>query len=148
MIGDNVLEFYMKLQFNETSTPEMSAELIKNSDVVPHVYPNISDIIHADRILEIGCGTGWLSNSIAYYYGNEVEAIDFNPRAIEHAKLTAEVLGISPEFVQADLFEYRTEPADLVISNGVLHHTSDCMSGIETCIDLTKPGGYILRAVS
>lgn len=29
MKRDDVLEFYKKLQFNETSTPEMSAELIK-----------------------------------------------------------------------------------------------------------------------
>lgn len=143
MKRDDVLEFYKELQFNETSTPEMSAELIKEDNSVPYIYPNISDIIYADRILEVGCGAGWLSNSIAYYYGNEVEAIDFNPRAINFAKLTAEALGVSPKFVQADLFEYNTEPADLVISNGVLHHTSDCMLGIEKCIDLTKQGGLL-----
>lgn len=138
---DDVLEFYKKLQFNETDTPERAAELIKENNGVPYIYPNISDIVYAGRILEVGCGAGWLSNSIAYYYGNEIEAIDFNPRAIECAKLTAEMLGVSSKFVQADLFEYKTEPADLVISNGVLHHTSDCMLGIEKCIDLTKLGG-------
>lgn len=145
MKRNDVLEFYKKLQFNETSTPEMSAELIKKRNGVSYVFPNISYIAAADRILEVGCGAGWLSNSIAYYYGNEVEAIDFNPRAIQCAKLTSEVLGrgISPKFVQADLFEYETEPADLVISIGVLHHTSDCMLGVEKCIDLTKPGGCI-----
>lgn len=140
---DDVLEFYKKLQFNETDTPERAAELIKENNGVPYIYPNISDIVYAGRILEVGCGAGWLSNSIAYYYGNEIEAIDFNPRAIECAKLTAEMLGVSSKFVQADLFEYKTEPADLVISNGVLHHTSDCMLGIEKCIDLTKLGGGI-----
>lgn len=143
MKREDVLEFYKKLQFNETSTPEMSAELIKKNNGILYVYPDISDIIYADRVLEVGCGAGWLSNSIAYYYGNEVEAIDFNPRAIKYARLTAEELGVSPKFVQADLFEYKTKPADLVISNGVLHHTSDCMSGIEKCIDLTKSGGGV-----
>lgn len=143
MKSTDVLKFYKKLQFNETSIPEISAELIKEYNCIPDVFPDISEIIYADRILEVGCGAGWLSDSIAYYYGNEVEAIDFSPRAIKFAKLTAKVLGVSPNFVQADLFEYETEPADLVISNGVLHHTSDCMLGIEKCIDMTIPGGSI-----
>ena len=143
MKRDDVLEFYKKLQFNETSTPETSAELIKKNNGVLYVYPNISDIIYADRILEVGCGAGWLSNSIAYYYGKEVDAIDFNPRAIKYARLTAEELGVSPKFVKADLFEYKTKPFDLVISNGVLHHTSDCILGIEKCIDLTRSGGRL-----
>lgn len=143
MKRDDVLEFYKKLQFNEASTPETSAKLIKKNNVVPYIYPNISDIIYADRILEVGCGAGWLSNSIAYYYGNKIDAIDCNPRAIKFARLTAEKLGVSPEFVLADLFEYKTKSADLVISNGVLHHTSDCMLGIEKCIDLTRSGGRL-----
>lgn len=140
---NDVSEFYKKLQFNEASTPQTSAELIKKNNCILYVYPDISDIIYADRVLEIGCGAGWLSNSIAYYYGNDIEAIDFNLRAIKYAILTAEELGVSPKFIQADLFEYKTEPADLVISNGVLHHTLDCMLGIEKCIDLTKSGGRL-----
>lgn len=59
------------------------ADLIKKRDNVQFIYPKIEDFHAADSLLEIGCGAGWLSNSIAYYYGLDVTGIDFNPKAIE-----------------------------------------------------------------
>ena len=61
----DVLDFYKKLPFNSTEEPETAAALIKKSNNVEYIYPNPDDFYSADSALEIGCGAGWMSNSIA-----------------------------------------------------------------------------------
>jgi len=48
-------------------------------------------------------------------------------------------------FTQINLFKppFRPRAFDLVISNGVLHHTSDCEGGFRSISKLVRPGGYI-----
>lgn len=142
---NDVLEFYEKLQFNETSTPLVQAKKIKQCNSIEVIYPDTDELYYTERIVEYGCGAGWFANSLAYYYGCTVEAVDFNPRAIEMAKHTAEVLGVSDraKFTVGDLFTYETPPANLVLSNGCLHHTSDCIQGIRKIIRDVKVGGVL-----
>jgi len=142
---EDVLNFYNKLQFNETSNPIIQAEMIKKVNAVEKIYPDSYELVEAKKIVELGCGAGWLANSIAYYYDCYVEAVDFNLRAIDMAIKTAEKLDIldKVKFSVGDLFTYNTSPADLVISNGVLHHMSNCMEGIKKCISLIKKDGII-----
>lgn len=52
-------------------------------------------------------------------------------------------MNLEVDFQCADLFQYQCEPKDIVISNGVLHHTSNVQEGILKCIDLTKNGGKV-----
>lgn len=84
-----------------------------------------------------------MSNSIAYYYDAQVTAVDFNPVAIKMAGETAKLLGTDVNYICADLFKFEYGPQDIVISNGVLHHTSDALEGVRKCISLTKRGGKI-----
>lgn len=126
---EDVLSFYRKLPFNSNAKPEVAADLIRKTNNVQYIYPSIADFYYAKDFLEIGCGAGWLSNSVAYYYGLKVTAIDFNSEVIESARKTAEVLGVDADFKCADLFQFECEPKDIVISIGVLHHTSDCWGG-------------------
>lgn len=125
----DVLAFYEKLPFNVNQQPEIAAELIKKMNNVEFIYPDVTDLYYAENVLEIGCGAGWMSNSIAYYYGLDVTAIDFNPVAIEFAKKTSVSLGVDVNFQCADLFGFECEPKDIVMSVGVLHHTSDTRGG-------------------
>lgn len=126
---DDVLAFYKQLPFNSNEKPEVAAELIKKVNNVEYIYPNVEDFDKADSVLEVGCGAGWMSNSIAYYYGLNVTAIDFNPVAVDSARKTAEILGLNTDFKCADLFKFECSPKDIVISVGVLHHTSDARGG-------------------
>lgn len=128
-VRDNVLKFYQNLQFNVNEKPGTTADLIRKTNNVEYIYPNPKDFYDAKTVLEIGCGCGWLSNSIAYYYGPNVTAIDLNPSAIEHARETANLLQIDVDFNCADLFGYECEQKDIVLSVGVLHHTSDVRGG-------------------
>ncbi len=49
-------------------------------------------------------------------------------------------------FLQMNLFRpaFKTGIFDLVISNGVLHHTSDPLVGFKSISTLVRPGGYML----
>jgi SAM-dependent methyltransferase len=108
-------------------------------------YPTLVELLQPDTyVIEIGCGAGWLTNSIAYHYGSRIRAVDFNPVAIERATSVARALDVAPSFEVADLFLFRPEEAaDLVVSLGVLHHTNDCHQAIRHVIThCLKPGGH------
>ncbi len=50
------------------------------------------------------------------------------------------------QFLQMNLFKpaFKPDKFDLVVCNGVLHHTSDPFLGFRTIGELVRPGGYIL----
>jgi len=138
-----VLDFYKELPFNSVDTYETAVSVIKSVNQLERIYPQCEDFWKLENVLEIGCGAGWLSNTIAYYYGIPVTAIDFNRVAIQQAEDLSKLLNVNVEYQVADLFNYQCEPKDMVLSVGVLHHTNDMGKGIKKCIELTKPHGKI-----
>jgi SAM-dependent methyltransferase len=139
-----VLEFYRALPFNYYGAPEDQARAIRQQDAIAP-YPVLRPLLTPEAsVLDVGCGTGWLSCSIAQRHGSRVTGIDFNPVAIARAREVAAALGVAAEFEVADLFLYRpSAPVDLALSIGVLHHTESCLDGIATvCRDFVRPGGH------
>ena len=141
---DDVRQFYENLQFNINESPDKAVELIKSNNAVEKIYPFPEDFYNSETVLELGCGAGWLSNMLAYYYGIKVVAVDFNKYAIEFGRKVSEILGISQyvDFICKDLYCIDDASYDIVISNGVLHHTNDAVKGIRKCASLTNMGGY------
>ena len=124
----NVLEFYKELPFNyRESIEEHALSVLQNKNTYDILNPFVKP---KTKVLEIGCGAGWFSNSIAYHNKCDVTAIDFNPVVTERAKQVAEYIGNKVNFEVADLFEYKIEPVDLIVSLGVLHHTEDCIGAL------------------
>lgn len=146
-VGQSVLAFYRVLPFNYRQSVAAHAREIKDRNAVPS-YPVLPPLLETPgmRVLEIGCGPGWLSNAIAYHYGCPVTGLDFNPVAVERAQAVAGELAVKSEFVVGDLFQWSPEaPFPLVISLGVLHHTDDCGGAARRlCADFTAPGGHVL----
>ena len=105
LANNNVLEFYKILPFNYRDDVEEHAEsIIKNS--IP--YSQLDHILKPKiRVLDIGCGAGWFSNSIAFHNKCLVDAIDYNPVAIKRAKAVAKFMYLdNVTFNVADLFQY------------------------------------------
>lgn len=99
------------------------------------------------NILEIGCGTGQLSCYLAATTLSRVYATDMTVASLRlgHDFATRNAIkGI--RFVQMNLFRPAILPSsmDVVISNGVLHHTYDTKKAFMTIVPLVKPGGYII----
>ncbi len=98
------------------------------------------------RIIECGCGTGQLSNFLSSS-NRRVYGTDICVNSLRMGKRFAESQGAdSVRFVQQNLFRPVFEPGSfhLVISNGVLHHTSDPKRAFDSIARLVAPGGFIL----
>jgi 2-polyprenyl-3-methyl-5-hydroxy-6-metoxy-1,4-benzoquinol methylase len=104
-------------------------------------------IRHGSSILEVGCGTGQLSNFLGMTWGRTIFGADaclHSLQLAENFRRENDIKGV--KFVQMNLFRpvFPPEAFDFVICNGVLHHTSDPYLGFQTIAKLVKPGGFIL----
>jgi len=97
-------------------------------------------------VLECGCGTGQLSNFLSIT-NRTVIGTDLCLNSLRLAQNFKQQNGLSrAHFLQMNLFRpvFKPNSFPLVISNGVLHHTSDPFMAFESISKLVKPGGYIL----
>ena len=98
------------------------------------------------RIVECGSGTSQLSNFLSLA-NRTVFAADLCMNSLRLGQAFARQHGLSRViFVQMNLFRppFRHAGFHLVISNGVLHHTSDPRLAFQSISRLVKPGGYLL----
>jgi SAM-dependent methyltransferase len=99
------------------------------------------------KVLEVGCGTGQLSNYLAATTMAHFYAADMTLASLKLGREFAvkyDIPGIT--FLQMNLFRPCIRPAsmDIVISNGVLHHTADTQRAFKSIAPLVKPGGHII----
>jgi SAM-dependent methyltransferase/uncharacterized protein YbaR (Trm112 family) len=98
------------------------------------------------RVIECGCGTGQLSNFLSV--GNRtLFGTDACLNSLRLAQSFKQRNSLSrAHFIQMNLFRPAFKPGvfDVVISNGVLHHTTDPLLGFQTISKLARPGGYVL----
>ncbi|UUN26033.1 bifunctional 2-polyprenyl-6-hydroxyphenol methylase/3-demethylubiquinol 3-O-methyltransferase UbiG [Streptomyces sp. FIT100] len=102
--------------------------------------------------LDIGCGSGLFSLA-AVRMGARVRSFDYDPDSVRTTKkLRAEFAPdsdwsvccasvLDPDFVQ------RQEPADIVYSWGVLHHTGALWKAMDTACGLVAPGGTLFISI-
>lgn len=98
-------------------------------------------------VLEAGCGTGQLSNFLGMSWRRKVVAGDICLNSLRLAKGFADRYSIrNVAFLQMNLFRppFYDESFDVVISNGVLHHTGDCEGAFASILTKLKPGGHIV----
>lgn len=86
-------------------------------------------------ILEVGCGTGWLCDSLRQYGG--VTGIDLSPASIEEAR--GRFPGI--RFFQGDFECMEFDAHDFVISADVIAHVVDQERFVQKVAKWTRPGG-------
>jgi len=90
-----------------------------------------------ERILDLGCGTGHLTQQIADA-GAHVIGLDSSPEMIEAARRTYTTI----EFVLADATAFSfTEKFDAVFSNATLHWVRPPDAAVKCIADAIKPAG-------
>lgn len=98
------------------------------------------------RVLECGCGTGQLSNFLGIAH-RTVFGTDICLNSLRLANTFKQKNHLkNVHFIQMNLFRpvFPEASFDVVISNGVLHSTSDTYLAFSSIARLVKPGGYLI----
>jgi SAM-dependent methyltransferase len=88
-----------------------------------------------------------MSNFLGMGWGRTVIGTDLCMNSLKLAKGFRDRFSINnAHFAQINLFKppFPEASFDVVLSNGVLHHTSDCAGAFRSIAPLVKPGGFII----
>jgi carbamoyltransferase len=145
-VTEQVKAFYEDTPFPNYDEHESVRSLIEKSRL--RIYSKALDdaIPYNSSVLEVGCGTGQLTNFLGISCRRVVGAdLCLNSlrlgNTFRHEQNLARV-----RFSQANLFRlpFRREQFDVILCNGVLHHTSDPHGAFQGLLPLLRPGGYIV----
>jgi SAM-dependent methyltransferase len=103
-----------------------------------------------DRILEVGCGTGYMITMPLLAAGHDVRATDLDPRGIAYGRDVAAAAGLDADRIAAvDLRAMREERFDVVILSEVLEHQTDDEAAelLALIHERLVPGGRLLLTV-
>jgi 2-polyprenyl-3-methyl-5-hydroxy-6-metoxy-1,4-benzoquinol methylase len=105
------------------------------------ILASMSDLkIHDAKILEAGCGTGWLSDKLSEF--GKVTGVDLGSKIIDTAQLTYPHV----QFLSGDVhtIDLPVGAFDVIVTSEVLSHVPDQPAFMRRLSDLLKPGGYLL----
>jgi carbamoyltransferase len=145
-VTEAVKAFYEETPFPNYDDHDSVRSLIDKSR--RGLYANmLNDAIpYNSTVLEVGCGTGQLTNFLGISCRRVIGA-DLCLNSLRLATTFAREQGLSRVgFVQMNLFRpcFKPQQFDVVLCNGVLHHTSDPYGGFKSILPLVKPGGHII----
>jgi ubiquinone/menaquinone biosynthesis C-methylase UbiE len=98
------------------------------------------------RVLDVGCGTGYLLRVLAGRYpgAQELAGIDAAPNMIQTAKRLTEDERLSFVTGVAEHLPYDDASMDLVVSSTSFDHWSDQGAGLAECARVLRPGGHLV----
>lgn len=146
-VTDAIKSFYEKTPFPNYEDLDSSYSLREKAK--KGIFARLLDeqIPYGSMVLEAGCGTGQLSNFLGMTYGRSVFATDICLNSLKLGQEFKEKNKIeNVAFLQMNLFKpvFKQGIFDLVICNGVLHHTANPFLGFQSISRLVKKGGYII----
>jgi SAM-dependent methyltransferase len=141
-----IKEFYEKNPFPSYDALDTADRLVELSR--KGIFARLLDnqIPRNWLVLEVGCGTGQLSNFLGIA-GRTVFGTDICLNSLnlgQRFKVRNKLKTVS--FIQMNLFKpvFSKRLFDIIICSGVLHHTSDPFAGFVSISELLKPGGFIV----
>jgi SAM-dependent methyltransferase len=145
-VTERVKQFYEKTPFPDYDDIDTRQNLRQKASV--SVFARLVDqqLPHAAAVFEAGCGTGQFTNFLGMGPGRTVVGGDICMNSLGLAQGFRDRFSINnAHFLQINLFRppFKPESFDFVISNGVLHHTSDPERGFRAILEKLKPGGFI-----
>jgi carbamoyltransferase len=145
-VTEVVKQFYEKTPFPNYEDVDNRRALIEKARQGWFARKLNEEIPYGARVLEVGCGTGQLTNFLSMA-NRTVIGIDVCLNSLRLAQQFKTAHGLEQAtFAQMNLFysALRDGFFDVVISNGVLHHTSDARRAFQRISRLVKPGGYVV----
>lgn len=141
----SVLRMYMEHPY-----PNYSAEERRNifaAELCRYRFLGLESFLAGARMIDVGCGTGHRVMPIAKHFGvKEYVGLDHSAASLKVAKSLADELQFDrATLMEGDIFRLPYDDAsfDIVISQGVLHHTSDPFGGFKELVRICRPGGFV-----
>jgi ubiquinone/menaquinone biosynthesis C-methylase UbiE len=100
------------------------------------------------RVLDVGCGTGYLLRLLAERYpqATELAGIDAAPSMIETAEQVADDQRLRFTVGVAERLPFPDDAFDLVVSTTSFDHWADQQEGLRECARVLAPGGQLMLA--
>lgn len=103
-------------------------------------------ILEPKRILDIGCGTGYLLRQLAHRYpsAETLSGVDPAEGMIKVAEAMTSDLRLNFTTGMAEQLPYEDASFDLVISTTSFDHWHDQQAGVNECARVLRPGGQLI----
>ncbi len=141
-----VKAFYEETPFPNYDDRDSVGALIEKSRRGLFARKLDESIPYNSSVLEVGCGTGQMANFLGIGC-RQLVATDICMNSLRLGEAFRRENGLDRvTFAQMNLFRPALEPEsfDVVICNGVLHHTPAPRRGFESLVSLVRPGGHLL----
>jgi carbamoyltransferase len=145
-VTEMVQAFYEETPFPNYDDHDSVRSLIEKSRKGQYARALDEAIPYNASVLEVGCGTGQLSNFLGVSC-RRIIGVDLCLNSLRLANNFRREQGLNRvRFAQANLFclPFRKNQFDVVLCNGVLHHTSQPRQGFLELVPFVRPGGYIV----
>ena len=139
-------DFYNDVKFPNYDDVEDFGSLLDKSRRSIFVKKLDDEIPMGSNILEAGCGTGQLSIALSRY-ARQIYGIDLSKGSLIEAKQFINSNDIkSVHLFRMNIFKlfFKENTFDVIISNGVLHHTYNPKLAFSKLVRVLKPGGIIV----
>jgi len=142
-----VTSFYKEKPFPNYKLDDNKFTILEKGNKNFLTYSFKKFIGHNKDVLEVGCGTGQLSNYFAIGTNNRIVGLDPTIESLELASDFSNNNNINNiTYVNADIFDdvLSENFFDFIWCNGVLHHTKDPSGAFNILIKSLKNDGYVL----
>ena len=139
-------DFYNDVKFPNYDDVEDFGSLLDKLRQNNFVKKLDDEIPMGSNILEAGCGTGQLGIALSRY-ARQVYSIDLSKGSLVEAKKFINSNDIrSVHLFRMNIFKlfFEKNSFDIIISNGVLHHTYNPKLAFSNLVEVLKPGGIIV----
>ena len=139
-------DFYNDVKFPNYDDVEDFGSLLNKSRRSIFAKKLDDEIPMGSNILEAGCGTGQMS-IILSRYARQIYGIDLSKGSLIEAKQFINSNDIkSVHLFRMNIFKlfFEENTFDVIISNGVLHHTYNPKLAFSKLVRVLKPGGIIV----
>jgi ubiquinone/menaquinone biosynthesis C-methylase UbiE len=106
----------------------------------------VATVAAANRVLDLGCGTGYLLRVLADRYpdAERLVGIDAAPAMVKTANAITQDDRVTFAAGVAEQIGYPDETFDLIVSTTSFDHWSDQQAGLSECARVLRPGGRLV----